>query len=81
VRLRLTCALDALEELRVGYLALTLQVSADGVTYALRLMRSAGMVSISQQGTVVYNSLADDFADLWRDSGLRNLLAAPGTAE
>jgi len=43
-------------------------------------MRSAGMVSTRKQGTAVYNSLADDFADLWPDSGLRDLLAAPGTA-
>ncbi len=60
VRLRLSCALDAPEELCVGDLALTLQVSADSVTYALRLMRSAAMVSTRKQGTVVYNSLADD---------------------
>ncbi len=61
-------------------MALTLQVSADSATHALRTMRSAGMVSTRKQGTAVYNSLADDFADLWPDSGLRDLLAAPGTA-
>lgn len=80
VRLRLTCALDAAEEVCVGDLALTLQVSPDSVTYALRLMRSAGMVSTRRRGTVVYNSLADDFARLWRGSGLRDLIAAPEPA-
>lgn len=78
VRLRLVCALDAPEELCVGDLALSLQVSADSVTYALRLMRSAGMVSTRKQGTMVYNSLTPDFAHLWRNGGLPDLLAPEG---
>lgn len=78
VRLRLVCVLDESDELCVGDLALTLQVTADSVTYALRLLRSAGMLSTRKQGSVVYNSLAPDFAHLWRSCGLPDFLAAPG---
>ena len=42
VRLRLIYALDIVEELCVGDLALALDVSEDSVSYALRLLRTAG---------------------------------------
>ena len=73
VRLRLICALDASQELCVGDLALTLAVNQDCASYALRLLRSAGMVRTRKQGTIVFNSLTPDFAQLWRDCGRRDL--------
>lgn len=74
VRLRLIYALDVAEELCVGDLALALEVSEDSVSYALRLLRSAGLVSTRKQGRVVYNRLADNFPEPLRDTCLRRLV-------
>lgn len=75
VRIRLIYALDVAEELCVGDLALALDVNEDAVTYALRLLRTAGLVIGRKQGRVVYNRLADDFPDPLRDHCLRQLVA------
>ncbi len=74
VRLRLIYALDVAEELCVGDLALALEVSEDSVSYALRLLRSAGLVVTRKQGRVVYNRLAADFPEPLRDTCLRRLV-------
>lgn len=74
VRLRLIYALDVVEELCVGDLALALQVSEDSVSYALRLLRSAGLVVARKQGRVVFNRLAGDFPEPLRDHCLRQLV-------
>ncbi len=74
VRLRLIYALDVAEELCVGDLALALEVSEDSVSYALRLLRSAGLVATRKQGRVVYNRLADNFPEPLRDTCLRRLI-------
>jgi len=74
VRLRLIYALDVAEELCVGDLALALEVSEDSVSYALRLLRSAGLVDTRKQGRVVYNRLADNFPEPLRDTCLRRLI-------
>ena len=79
VRLRLIYALDVAEELCVGDLALALDVSEDSVSYALRLLRSAGLVTTRKQGRVVYNRLADDFPEPLRDPCLRRLVAMTHT--
>ena len=44
VRTRILYALDLVEELCVGDLALALDVSEDSASYALRLLRTAGFV-------------------------------------
>lgn len=75
VRLRLIYALDVSEELCVGDLALALQVSEDSITYALRLLRSAGLVVTRKQGRVAYNRLAADFPGPLREHCLRQLVA------
>jgi DNA-binding transcriptional ArsR family regulator len=80
VRLRLVWALDGSEEMCVGDLALTLVVSADSVTYALRLLRSAGMVRTRKQGTIVYNSLTPGFTRVWRNCGLGDLVGGVSQA-
>ena len=63
VRSRILSALDHVEELSVGDLALALAVSEDAVTYALRLMRTAGLVQNRRVGRVVYYRLADRFPE------------------
>lgn len=80
VRIRLIYALDVAEEMCVGDLALALDVNEDAVTYALRLLRTAGLVIGRKQGRVVYNRLADDFPDPLRDHCLRQLVALTRSA-
>lgn len=75
VRLRLVYALDVTEELCVGDLALALDVSEDSVSYALRLLRSAGLVTTRKAGRAVYNRLAANFPPPLRDHWLRQLVA------
>ena len=75
VRLRLLYALDVVDELCVGDLAIALDVSEDSVSYALRLLRTAGLVVNRKHGRVVFNRLADDFPAPLRDQCLRQLVA------
>lgn len=81
VRLRLIYALDVVEELCVGDLALALDVSEDSVSYALRLLRSAGLVVTRKEGRVVFNHLAADFPEPLRDHCLRQLVALTHTQD
>jgi ArsR family transcriptional regulator, lead/cadmium/zinc/bismuth-responsive transcriptional repressor len=81
VRLRLIYALDVVEELCVGDLALALEVSEDSVSYALRLLRTAGLVVTRKKGRVVFNRLAVDFPEPLRDSCLRRLVAMTHTTD
>ncbi len=81
VRLRLIYALDVAEELCVGDLALALDVSEDSVSYALRLLRAAGLLVTRKAGRVVYNRLADDFPEPLRDHCLRQLIALTHTGD
>ncbi len=60
-RSRLLFALSAVNELCVGDLALALEVSEDAVSYALKLLRTAGLVRFRKQGRVVFYRLSDDF--------------------
>lgn len=81
VRIRLIYALDVTEELCVGDLALALDVSEDSVSYALRLLRTAGLVVTRKQGRVVFNRLAHDFPAPLRDHCLRQLIALTHTTD
>jgi ArsR family transcriptional regulator, lead/cadmium/zinc/bismuth-responsive transcriptional repressor len=63
VRSRILSALDHVEELCVGDLALALGVSVDAASYGLRLLRTAGMVANRKVGRVVYYRLADQFPE------------------
>lgn len=75
VRARILYALDAVEELCVGDLALALDASEDSVGYALRLLRTAGLVATRKIGRVVFYRLADGFPEPLRDHCLRRLVA------
>ena len=81
VRLRLIYALDIVEELCVGDLALALDASEDSVSYALRLLRTAGLVHTRKNGRVVFNRLAPDFPAPLRDHCLRQLIALTHTGD
>ena len=74
VRLRILYALDLTEELCVGDLALALGANEDQVTYALRLLRTAGLVVGRKQGRTVYNRLAEDFPEPLREHCMRQLI-------
>jgi len=80
-RLRLIYALDVSEELCVGDLALALEVNEDAVSYALRLLRTAGLVVTRRDGRTVFNRLADDFPEPLRDHCLRQLVALTRTKQ
>jgi DNA-binding transcriptional ArsR family regulator len=63
VRARILYALDLVQELCVGDLALALEASEDAVGYALRVLRTAGLVSTRKDGRVVYYRLSDGFPE------------------
>lgn len=75
VRLRILYALDLTDELCVGDLSLALGANEDQVTYALRLLRTAGLVIGRKEGRVVFNRLADDFPEPLREHCMRQLIA------
>ena len=74
VRVRLLYALDLVEELCVGDLALALDVSEDAASYGLRLLRTAGMVQTRRDGRVVYYRLADAFPEPLLEHCLKELI-------
>lgn len=73
-RARVLYALDVVEELCVGDLALTLDASEDVIGYALRVLRTAGLVANRKEGRVVYYRLADGFPQPLREHCLRRLI-------
>ena len=79
VRSRILFALVAGEELCVGDLALALDVTEDQVSYALKMLRLAGLVSFRKDGRMVFYRLSDGFPHPLLEHCLRQLLtiAAP----
>jgi DNA-binding transcriptional ArsR family regulator len=75
VRVRLLYALDLVDELCVGDLALALGVSEDAVSYGLRLLRTAGLVRTRRDGRVVFYRLVDRFPEPFLEHCLRQLIA------
>jgi DNA-binding transcriptional ArsR family regulator len=73
-RARVLYALDVVEELCVGDLAIALDTNEDAVSYALRVLRTAGLVSNRKEGRVVYYRLADGFPQPLREHCLRRLI-------
>ncbi|WP_299038338.1 helix-turn-helix transcriptional regulator [uncultured Pseudokineococcus sp.] len=73
-RARVLYALDAVEELCVGDLALALSASEDSVGYALRILRTAGLVTARKQGRVVFYRLAAGFPEPLREHCLTRLV-------
>ncbi|WP_435746433.1 ArsR/SmtB family transcription factor [Nocardioides sp. SYSU DS0663] len=73
-RARLLYALDVVDELCVGDLALALSVSEDAVSYGLRVLRTAGLVARRKEGRTVFYRLAEGFPDPLREHCLRQLV-------
>src|SRR5712671_2162795 len=80
VRVRILYALDLVDELCVGDLALALELSEDAVGYALRLLRTAGLVQTRKVGRVVYYRLADSFPEPLLEHCLRELIKLSSVA-
>ena len=80
VRSRILFALSAAAELCVGDLAIALDVSEDQVSYALKMLRLAGLVSFRKDGRMVFYRLSDGFPHQLLEHCLRQLLtiAVPG---
>ena len=74
VRSRILFALSATARLCVGDLALALGVTDDAVSYALRMLRTAGLVTFRKEGRVVYYCLAPSFPHPLLEHCLRQLL-------
>jgi ArsR family transcriptional regulator, lead/cadmium/zinc/bismuth-responsive transcriptional repressor len=75
VRSRILFALSAAGELCVGDLALALEVTEDQVSYALKMLRLARLVSFRKDGRVVFYRLSGEFPHPLLEHCLRQLLA------
>lgn len=73
-RARILYALDVVDELCVGDIALALDATEDSVGYGLRVLRTAGLVTTRKSGRVVYYRLSDGFPDPLRQHCLRALV-------
>jgi len=74
VRSRILFALAAAGELCVGDLALALDVTEDQVSYALKMLRLAGLVIFRKDGRMVFYRLSDGFPHPLLEHCLRQLL-------
>jgi len=74
VRSRILFALSVATELCVGDLALALDATEDQVTYALKMLRLAGLVSYRKDGRMVCYRLSDGFPHPLLEHCLRELL-------
>jgi DNA-binding transcriptional ArsR family regulator len=79
VRSRILFALATAGELCVGDLALALDVTEDQVSYALKMLRLAALVSFRKDGRMAFYRLSDGFPHQLLEHCLRQLLtiAAP----
>lgn len=73
-RAKILYALDVVDELCVGDLAMALGATEDSVGYGLRVLRTAGLVTPRRQGRVVFYRLADGFPEPLREHCLRALV-------
>ncbi len=82
VRVRLLFALVTVDELCVGDLAIALgDVSEDQVSYALKLLRTAGLVQTRREGRVIHYRLADGFPHQLLKHCLHELLTISATKD
>ncbi len=73
-RARILYALDLVQELCVGDIALALDATEDSVGYALRVLRTAGLVSTRKAGRAVFYRLSDGFPEPLREHCLHSLV-------
>lgn len=73
VRARILHALSITGELCVGDIALALEIGESSVSYALRILRTAGLVQPRREGRMVYyrltNGSTDAVLELFRSHG------------
>ena len=83
VRSRILFALSAAGELCVGDLALALEITEDQVSYALKMLRLAGLVGFRKDGRMSFYRLSGGFPHQLLEHCLRQLLtiASPGAGE
>jgi DNA-binding transcriptional ArsR family regulator len=74
VRSRILYALDLVEELCVGDLALALGTTEDAVSYGLRILRTAGLVQARKDGRIIFYRLAANFPEPLLEHCLRELV-------
>jgi DNA-binding transcriptional ArsR family regulator len=74
VRVRMLFCLVSVDELCVGDLAMTLDISMDQSSYALKQLKTSGLVQSRRDGRVIYYRLADGFPHQLLDHCLRQLL-------
>jgi DNA-binding transcriptional ArsR family regulator len=74
VRSRILFALSAAGELCVSDLALALEVTEDQVSYAVKMLRLAGLVSFRKDGRMVCYRLSGGFPHQLLEHCLRELL-------
>ena len=74
-RSRILFALSAADELCVGDLALALEATEDQVSYALKMLRLAGLVTFRKDGRMVFYRLSDGFPHQLLEHCLRELLS------
>ena len=74
VRSRILFALSTVERLCVGDLALALGATEDAVSYGLKMLRMAGLVTFRKEGRGVFYSLAPSFPHPLLEHCLRELL-------
>jgi DNA-binding transcriptional ArsR family regulator len=80
IRSRVLIALGSVDSLCVGDLAVALGTSEDAASYALKLLRTAGLVTNRKDGRVVFYSLAPGFPHDLVEHCLRQLLTiSPAT--
>jgi ArsR family transcriptional regulator, lead/cadmium/zinc/bismuth-responsive transcriptional repressor len=75
VRSRILFALSEAGELCVGDLALALEVTEDQVSYALKMLRLAGLVGFRKDGRMSFYRLSGGFPHQLLEHCLRQLLA------
>jgi DNA-binding transcriptional ArsR family regulator len=78
VRSRILFALVSAGELCVGDLALALEVTEDQVSYGLKMLRLAGLVSYRRSGRMLCYRLSDGFPHQLLEHCLRQLLTIAG---
>ncbi|WP_432534665.1 ArsR/SmtB family transcription factor [Kineococcus arenarius] len=80
-RARVLYALDLVDELCVGDVALALGVNEDVAGYALRVLRTAGLVTRRKEGRIVYYQLASGFPEPLLEHCLRQLVSLATSSE
>ena len=81
VRSRILYALDLVEELCVGDLAMALGTTEDAITYGLRILRTAGLVQNRKEGRVVFYRLAVNFPEPLLEHCLHQLVVLSRAAQ